>query len=461
MTPMSVPAGAPAPRWLVGAVAVLVASNVAVAGGVVVDRTESRLAPRQGPVAGAHVAARAAIGADTQEVQRAVIALLGRRATAVRRHDITSFMATVDPLAPQAFKAAQRSSALALRVVPLSSWTYELDPDKAHDLPADRVPRYGGAATWSPDVLLSYQIAGFDPQPTVDEIYPTFVQRSGQWYLGAVDDLVSSGLTTQKGPWDFGPLLVTRTRSSIVFGHKGSTALARLVGGEIDRAVPRVDAVWRRPWAHKAVVILPATQQELETLIDEPNLDQIAAVATAESAARADGTQQAPVGDRVMVNPKNFRELGPLGRRVVLTHELTHIATRSSTAGGVPSWLVEGFADYVGYLGAGVPVKVAASELADDLDNGTKLKGLPTDDDFEATNPDLAQAYEGAWLANRLIAERVGPTGLAALYAAVGREASQGADVDEVVSAALEATVKLTLPEFTAAWRSYVRRQLR
>jgi hypothetical protein len=462
MTGMSVRAGGLAAHLLVAAVALLIAADMAIAGGVVVRRTEAELRPVAGdPAAASLTQARPPVDSDTQAVQRAVTTLLSQRATAVRRRDVRGFLATVDPLAPKAFRDAQRVAATALRAVPLASWTYRVDADHVHTLKTARALRYGGAPTWSPDVLLSYQVAGFDAQPTVDELYPTFVERSGRWYLGADDDFTAEGLTTQKGPWDFGPLLVTRSKSSIVFGHAGSSALARLVAGEVDRAVPRVDAVWRRPWQHKAIVILPATQAELEALIGETDLDQIAAVATAEAAQRDDGTAEPPVGDRILVNPPNFRKLGPLGRRVVLTHELTHVATRTATSGGVPSWLVEGFADYVGYLGAGVPVRVAASELADDLDSGAKLTDLPSDDDFDATNPDLAQAYEGAWLANRLIAERIGSAGLAAVYAAVGRDAGQGANPDKVVSATLQRQLRLSLGEFTAAWRSYVRRQLR
>lgn len=456
---MSVRAGATAPRWLVALVAVLVAADLSLAGGVVVDRTERRLAP-VAAAPGSLVAARATVDDGSGEMEQEVRALLARRSLAVRQHNAQAFLATVDPLAPKEFRQRQLRSVNALRVVPLKSWAYELAPEHVHQLPATRIARYGGAATWCPDVLLRYQINGFDTEPTVDEIYPTFVQRSGQWYLGADDDFAKAGMVTQRGPWDFGPLQVTRSRSSIVFSHPGSGSLARLVANEIDRAVPRVDAVWRRPWAHKAVVILPASQHELEALIGEEGLDQIAAVATAEAAQRSDGTQDVPVGDRVMVNPPNFRRLGPLGRRVVLTHELTHVATRSATGDHMPSWMVEGFADYVGYLGSGVPVRIAASELDDALASGHRLRELPSDEDFAADNKDLALAYEGAWLATRLIADRIGSAGLAGLYADLAKSVGPSTNPDAVVSSALRRALGQGLREFTVAWRGYVRRQL-
>ena len=444
--------------WAISLVAGCLAANLGSAGFVVVQRTHDDLRPRT-TANGPAVEGRAQPSSD--EPRQAIVELLGRRADAVRHRDVNGFLATVDPLAPKAFRAAQRSVALALRVLPLATWEYDLNGHRTHELTATRAARYGGARTYAPEVLLSYRLAGFDVETTTDELYPTFVQRKGRWYLGADDDFAERGLHTQRGPWDFGALRVTRNASALVLSHPGSDRLARQVAAEVRRDIPRVDAVWKRPWAHRAVVIIPKTQRELEQLVGEDDLDQIAAVATAESTRRGDGSTDAPVGDRVMVNPVNFDKLGPLGRRVVLTHELTHVATRVFTTDGVPSWLVEGFADYVGYLGSGVSVRAAAGELADDLRAGKPLRALPADKDFDANNPRLAQAYEQGWLAARFIADRVGPTGLAALYAAVGEQSARPtSDPTVVLSSALKATMRLDLPRFVSAWRSYVRRQL-
>lgn len=444
-------------RWLVGLVAGCLATNVAGAGVLVVTR--SKEPPRVHRSAVDRALEGRAQPAD--DPRQAVERLLERRAYAVRHRDVAGFLATVDPLAPPAFRRAQRSVAGALGALSLGTWEYDVSARRTHQLTATRAARYRGARTWSPEVLLSYRLAGFDDETTTDELYPTFVERSGRWYLGADDDFADQGLHTQRGPWDFGPLRVTRSRTVLVLSHPGSDRLARQVAEEVSRDIPRVDAVWKRPWAHRAVVVIPSTQRELEQLVGETGLDQIAAVATAESTRRGDGSTDAPVGDRVMVNPLNFDKLGPIGRRVVLTHELTHVATRAVTAERMPSWLVEGFADYVGYLGAGVPVRVAAGELADDLRAGKPLRALPADADFGAKNPRLAQAYEQSWLAARFIADQVGPAGLAALYAAVGEQSSRPtADPTRVLSAALRATLRLDLQHFVSAWRGYVRRQL-
>lgn len=444
---------------MVAVLAVSLVADVGVAGLRLVDHSRAGLRP-QAPAAGApELQGRVQPGAAAPV--EAVTALLARRAAAVRQRDVAAFVATVDPLAPKAFRVAQRSVAQALRVLPLAAWEYEVDAQRTHELGATRAAHYRGARTWSPEVLLRYRLAGFDLETTTDEIYPTFVERSGRWYLGADSDVADQGLRTQRGPWDFGSLRVVRSASALVIFHPGAERLARQVAAEVARDIPRIDAVWKEPWAHRAVVVIPKTQAELEDLVAEEDLDQIAAVATAESSRNADGSTDGPVGDRVLVNPVNFSKLGPLGRRVVLTHELTHVATRAYTTQGLPSWLVEGFADYVGYLGSGVPVKVAASELADELAAGKTPRELPGDDDFDARSPRLAQAYEQSWLAARLIADRVGPTGLAALYVAVGEQVGKStSDSDLVVSAALKATLRLDLAGFTSTWRRYVRHLL-
>jgi hypothetical protein len=79
-------------------------------------------------------------------------------------------------------------------------------------------------------------------------------------------------------------------------------------------------------------------------------------------------------------------------------------------------------------------------------------KTLPTDADFD-TDGVAAQAYESAWLACRLIAERAGPSALVRLYRAVGTAADPAAALDKQ----LRATVGQSTLQFTAAWRASVR----
>ncbi|HEY9522111.1 MAG TPA: hypothetical protein VIR33_02635, partial [Thermopolyspora sp.] len=119
--------------------------------------------------------------------------------------------------------------------------------------------------------------------------------------------------------------------------------------------------------------------------------------------------------------------------------ELTHVATHAAIS-DLPTWLVEGFADYVAYRDSGIPVRTAAAELAADVRAGRLPAALPTRRDFH-DDERRVRAYEEAWLACRYIAARFGEEALVRLYR---RERALG----------------MSVAEFTAAWREYVRGEL-
>ena len=365
----------------------------------------------------------------------AVRAVLDERADAVATHDRARWLSTVDPRAT-AFRAQQARVFDALQSVPIEGWRYDLDPSAQQPL-SPALDRRHGPGWWVPGVTLHYRLAGFDAAPTTEPQRLTFVPYDGRWYVAADDDEPGD---TARSLWDGGPVVVVRGRSSLVLGHPGSRRLLRTVADAVDSAVPRVTAVWGSAWTQKAVVLVPSSQDELQALVGNGgDFSRIAAVATAELA----GSQA--VGDRIVVNPANFAKLGSLGRRVVITHEVTHIATRAQTATGTPTWLVEGFADYVGYVGIDLPYRVSAQELRAQVRRGRLPDALPGDDDFAGSNPQLAQVYEQAWLAATLLARQHGRAGLVRFYRAVG--GGQSTD------AALRSLFGTDLPTFTRAWR--------
>lgn len=410
-------------------------------GGVVAVR------PRTGPTLGpADRAARARA--------RAIRVLLARRGDAVVHHNRGEWMSTVDPQ-QSAFRAAQAHVFDNLAAVPFLSWSYTFD--SVGELPpTQRSLRYG-VPSWTPrQFSLRYRIRGFDTAPTNLAQYPTFVQRGGAWYLASLTDFAVVGDRSSVDIWDFGPVRVVRSSRVMVLGHPQSLSLMRSVDSEVESDMPRVDAVWTRPWMHRVVVLVPATQHELGEVVDDTgNLDHIAAVASAE-VQTAPGRPN-PVGDRIGINPRNWPKLSPLGREIVLTHELTHVATRAYTGEAAPSWLVEGFADYVGYLDTGVPTTVAAQELAADVRAGRVPRRLPTDAQFDGGSAQLAQAYEGAWLANRLIAQRWGQAALVRLYVSVGTSSERpGA----ALATGMRGVLHTTPAAFIRAWRAFLRSEL-
>jgi hypothetical protein len=419
-------------RWLVAVLAAVIAVQVGVGLAVV-----QGLAGSPGGVSGAVAEAGApappyaatrpdtldysgGLGADPAAAavrQTAVRTLLDRRAHALLGGDRTSFLGTVDPEAPAAFRTRQAHLVDNLARVPLALWTYQLDPTVEQPVTAAGFARYH-APVWAPRVTVCYALRGFDSTCTERPQSLTFVRRAHRWYLGADDDFAASGGRTWRGLWDFGPVSVYHGRYSLLLAHPDNAgrlaALARLV----DQAVPAVTAAWGTDWTRRVVVVIPASQREMAEVIgDAGSLTDIAAVATADYADPLTGVVR---GQRVVVNPANLARLGYTGQVVVIRHEVTHLASRAVTGPDLPTWLVEGLADYVGYLGTGVPVSVASQELRTEVQRGDYPTALPADGDFGFGSARLPQSYEEAWLACRLIAKLAGRTGLVRLYRQVG-----------------------------------------
>ena len=385
----------------------------------------------------------------------AVQALLDRRARAVLHRDRAAFLATVDP-AERGFFDQQSGAFRALERVPIASWSYQITGSAQLEADPPVLASYHAEVFIPAGLVLHYRIAGFDTEPTALVKYDTFVHRSAGWLLASESDFAAAGFPSSEDLWDFGPVLVVHGRRSLVLGHPREAALLRTLAREADRDVLRVTRVWGTGWARRVVILVPDTQTELaQILVDGGDLGQIAAVATAELSGLTG--QVRPVGDRILINPPNFARLGPLGRQVVITHEITHVATRAATGPGAPDWLVEGFADYVGYLGTGVDARIAASELRSDLASGYRLGGLPGDVLFAGDAPRLAQSYEEAWLACRYTAARYGQEALVALYRTIG---AAGGGEGRAVASGLAQVLHTTLSAYVTGWHDYVHVQL-
>ncbi|MBC7680187.1 MAG: hypothetical protein H7233_14530 [Pseudorhodobacter sp.] len=380
----------------------------------------------------------------------AVHDLLAARSNAVLRHDRAAFLATVDPLAT-AFRTRQAALVDALARVPIATWSYTLDPDSERPGTAARDRR----TRWAGDVALRYRLDGGDPAPALRRQHVTFVLRSGRWYVGADDP----GLRIQRDLWDDGPVVTARRPGVLVLGHPSSGPLLADLARETEQAVSRVTALWGPGWSRRVLVVVPSSQAELARLVPGAGaLDQVAALATADLEPPAAGDHPGParpVGDRVLVNPPVFARLGTLGRRVVLAHEVTHVASRAASGAAVPTWLVEGLADWIGYSGLDVPLSVSARELQADVRAGRLPDHLPTDAAYDGSDPRLAQTYEQSWRAVSLIASRYGAAALLRLYRDLGRDGRAGA-LDRV----LHRDLGLSLAGLTQAWRQQLQREL-
>lgn len=382
-----------------------------------------------------------------EEIQR----LLDRQARAVTSGDRNAYLAEIAPEA-DGYRGHRQRTFDNLRELPLARWSYRTvsveHPGGDRDRAVVRAE-------------LSHRLRGYDRKPVTDEEQWDAVRRDGRWYLTGE----RAGSTRQL--WEQGELTVWRGSRSLVLGVGRDTASLRGLAADADRAVPAVDEVWPRPWTERVVVLAPAGVNAMAELLDGPPADYrgLAAVTTSASdtvaspkgeerhaAARSGGQGEAPAV-RIVVNPGAYGLLGADGRRVVMTHETTHAATRAYTNEATPLWLSEGFADWVGYLGTGRTTAEAAPELSSAVAAGRVPRHLPGDEDFAfgRSAAELSRAYEGGWLACLLVAREWGAKAPAELYRAV---AGKGTD------AALREVLGVDEREFTARWRAYLRAEL-
>lgn len=99
-----------------------------------------------------------------------------------------------------------------------------------------------------------------------------------------------------------------------------------------------------------------------------------------------------------------------------------------------------------------------APELHRAVAEGRAPAALPADSDFGFSDDAgrLARAYEGGWLACRLIADHWGEVRLDEFYRAVGAHGKR----EGAVEGAMKEVLNTTPEKFTERWREYVRGQL-
>ncbi|MFB7947381.1 hypothetical protein ACFC6L_20970, partial [Kitasatospora phosalacinea] len=348
--------------------------------------------------------------------------LLARRGRAVAARDTAGLLA----LSAAGSEEADRD--LLTRTAGLRLTEYALRLTGFTEPPAD-------ADRFTVGAELGYRIGGVDDYPALLERQVELVREAAGWRVARETP------TGAAAPWDLGTVRAVEGGHSLVLGL-GEGAELTALAGLADRAVPAVEAVWG-PSAARLLLELPLTEQQFARRMD------VSADAYQGIAAVTLAVGGAPVhtpADRIVVNPDAYRQLSELGRRVVVTHEATHVATRADTKSWTPLWLSEGVADYTGYLGTGRTARQVAPELAKDVRAGRVPAALPADDAFTAGSAGIAQAYEQAWMACDLIARRHGQDRLVALYRTVGAFGEGG------LERAMRAQLGTGLVEFTKAW---------
>ncbi len=198
-------------------------------------------------------------------------------------------------------------------------------------------------------------------------------------------------------------------------------------------------------WRPRVVVEVPASAADLDAALGAAPGTYAAIAAVTTTAGSATGSD-APV--HVFVNPDVTAGLRRAGAQVVMSHELVHVATDAARTPMEP-WLLEGFADYVALRGTRLPDTTTLGRAIELVRREGAPDALPTAADFDTRAGDLQASYEQAWLACRIIAERLGEEGLVAFYDGV----AAGRPAEEILRRA-----GLSTGELTHAWQSRLKK---
>ena len=169
--------------------------------------------------------------------------------------------------------------------------------------------------------------------------------------------LAASVLLARAGSEPGPPTLVVgdgRVVHLVSLGGARTDALLSRVGADIGGAVAAVERFWGTDWTPEIVVVATgsAAQFAAEARLDpRREWSDIAAVSVAE---KVDFDRRQAAGQRILLAPGASAMTDP-GLRMVLAHELFHLAARTDTALDAPRWLTEGVADFVARPAAPLP----------------------------------------------------------------------------------------------------------
>ena len=440
---------------LVVVLAIVVVAALAAAGAALLTASHERADAARGP-AGPATATRSSGSGSTAGVAD-LTALMSRRSKAVLGHDQATFLADVDTHDP-AFVAEQTQLYRNLQKVPLASWSYRVLPDGQFNRP-DLATKYGAPAQ-PQAVVLTYGIKGFDRGVVARGLIYTFVRRGGTWKLGGDSDL--DGLLPPGGhaePWDVQPIAVVRGSSSIVIGAGTDAARLRADARRVDQAVTRVAAMWKGGWSRKVVVITSSNQAVIKTYFRGDDLAQLSQTAAIHVPTYGNlfnwyGSgfpESGPTGDRIIINPK--ADIAPDDLPFVLTHEVTHQATRPLQGAAPPTWLVEGTAEYTAYREYDLSGIDLPAALRADLKDG--IDYLPTNTTFYSRDADTN--YVESWLACAYVADHWSESTLRRLYAVLGAN-DDGTRVSEAEDAAFRSVLHTDRKAFLTGLTAYVQK---
>jgi hypothetical protein len=366
--------------------------------------------------------------------------VLTGRAAAVRSGNRNAFLATVDPKAPAAFRSAQGRLFDGLRTVPLERFELQARADATGDLGTGLSPKYGNAPVYLPETRMVYRIAGYDERDAVDNLWYTYVERDGEWYITSDTDLEDVGILTSRGLWDFGAVQAQRSEHFIILSHPEQAERATALIGIAEESAVTLGSRWDQPWSGRIPMVLAGSIEELAKLLQSTfDLTKFVAFVVYQP-IRDDGwTTTAP---RIYVQDRNLSRYARDFQLSTLTHELDHAAVAPFAGPAIPAWIHEGVADWVA---TGQSTGERKPRGSDGL--------LPRDYQFTTgSSAEIVRSYAESRSAISYLAARFGAGAPSRFIKALGDLGPVAGSVDHNVDATLRRLFNISFAEFQTAW---------
>jgi hypothetical protein len=346
---------------------------------------------------------------DQEQIRR----LLDDRAAALEAGDVRAYAATAAGAQRRRDRAdARRARRLRVREVVFS---------------ADRVDVSGDRATAR--VSSEYAIEGV--RGTFDVERRVRARRTaGGWRVSAAP--ARRGLP----PWEVDDFRERRTEHFVVLAPPGVPVDELVVALEDGYATMSELLSRGRLRRRYLVVVATGAEQARALTVGIRGVETLAALADASVIQRGPAARTAKVVSlRLIVVWEPFATLDSVGRRRVVTHELTHAALAGSTSGRTPAWLSEGVALYVSRDRRPAPP-------------GADLAALSRPDAIARLSGEAqANAYNASSAAAYAIAERFGTDRLLELYEAFNDPKLRGRPGPRLVNRALRRELGISLAD--------------
>lgn len=351
-------------------------------------------------------------------------ALLQELTTAVRRGDgdaAAALAAPSDPDGQEALRAlAENAEDIALPDITLRY--------------LDELGGIDSQGVWRAAATLQYRFA-------VDRTVATTEIEVGFETSGDTVTITALGGDYGATPvWLAERIKARRTPDTLVVAARGAPAYSRLAVRAV-RDVRQLVEDWEEPLVVE--VVEDAAALDAALAVDDGTFANIAGVTSPVPGAGGSGAAV-----HVFLNRESLAAADAVGRQVVVSHEAAHVALDAGST-ALPVWMGEGLADYIALRDVTLSLSVTAADITRQVRREGVPDSLPGDEEFDHGSEYFGAAYEAAWLACRLLAERVGEDRLVRFYTRADRVSDFEPD--------FERAFDLTIAEFTSLWQRELR----